>query len=255
MGVEQPCDTERSGSGATRRTSRTTSSTTNPAQKRPAIRRAAEGDLHSHDAAGRRARGRAVPVAELLEVIFEAAGTEPGRPRIVAMDGRAPPATPRSRPRLRHHAPAAAAALYTPTTSSGTSRCSDVAPLGDLLRKLHTGPALTYRPPQWGQRGLGGTISILAVTREGHPRAQLPPLGRVDHSTRRRASPRDQQPAALRTSCSSAGARTAPGARGGRPADAALPTTAFGLGLPPVRRRGAGDRPPCAAPGGRQRHG
>lgn len=105
-----------------------------------------------------------VTVQALLRRVLAAAGSPPGRPRIVAIDGRG--ASGKSTLAARLHALAAASAVvhtddmawHEPLFGWGHLLADDV------LRPLHQGRALSYRPPQWEQRGRAGAIVIPAGT-------------------------------------------------------------------------------------------
>jgi len=105
---------------------------------------------------------RSVPAAALLELILTVTGDPSGRPRVVAVDGRG--ASGKS---------TLAARLHALTPSSALVHTDDLAwhePLfewghllaGGVLRPLHEGRAVCYRPPQWQRRGRAGSIEVPA---------------------------------------------------------------------------------------------
>lgn len=107
---------------------------------------------------------RAVPVATLVGMVLAAAGTPAGRPRIVAVDGRG--ASGKS---------TLAGALLAAVPRSAVVHTDDLAwhePLfawghllaDDVLRPLHDGRALDFRPPQWAARGRDGSVGVPAGT-------------------------------------------------------------------------------------------
>jgi uridine kinase len=104
----------------------------------------------------------AVPAAELLALVLASAGDPPRRPRVVAVDGRG--ASGKS---------TLAALLHRELPASSVVHTDDIAwhePLfgwGDLLadavlRPLHQGQEVSWRPPQWEARGRAGRITVPA---------------------------------------------------------------------------------------------
>jgi uridine kinase len=107
--------------------------------------------------AWRRAR-----VPELLQLIVAAGGNPPGRPRIVAIDGRGASGKTTLAARLQAHAPASAVvhtddlAWHEPLFAWGHLLADHV------LRPLRQGRAVSFRPPAWERRGRVGAVVVPA---------------------------------------------------------------------------------------------
>lgn len=105
---------------------------------------------------------RPVPLTALLELVLTAAGDPRGRPRVIAVDGRGASGKSTLAARLCALAPASAVvhtddlAWHEPLFAWGHLLADDV------LRPLHEGRALSYRPPQWERRGRDGVIAVPA---------------------------------------------------------------------------------------------
>jgi len=105
---------------------------------------------------------RPTPLAALLELVLAAAGHPQGRPRIVAVDGRGASGRSTLAARVSALAPASAVvhtddlAWHEPLFGWG-QLLADV-----VLRPLHEGRALAYRPPQWKRRGRNRVIAVPA---------------------------------------------------------------------------------------------
>ncbi|MBM7806184.1 hypothetical protein JOD57_002021 [Geodermatophilus bullaregiensis] len=103
---------------------------------------------------------RPVPVPALLDLVLAAAGDPRGRPRIVAVDGRGASGTSTLAARLSALAPASAVvhtddlAWHEPLFAWGHLLADGV------LRPLHEGRGLSYRPPQWDRRGRDGVVAV-----------------------------------------------------------------------------------------------
>lgn len=100
--------------------------------------------------------------ARLLDLVLASAGSPAGRPRIIAIDGRAASGTSTLAERLRLLAPRSAVvhtddlAWHEPLFDWGHLLADDV------LRPLHRGAGVCYRPPQWVRRGREGAIAVPA---------------------------------------------------------------------------------------------
>ena len=105
---------------------------------------------------------RAVPEEEFVALLLEAAGAPAGRPRIVAVDGRG--ASGKS---------TLAGRLHRRVSRSAVVRTDDIAwhepyfawghLLADhVLRPVHRGEAVSFRPPAWVRRGRDGSIDVPA---------------------------------------------------------------------------------------------
>jgi uridine kinase len=105
---------------------------------------------------------RRVALTELLSLLLAAAGTPTGRPTIVAVDGRGASGKSTLANRLHALVPASATvhiddlAWHEPLFGSGHLLADDV------LRPLHAGRSISYRPPRWAERGREGSIIIPA---------------------------------------------------------------------------------------------
>ena len=105
---------------------------------------------------------RVVRVAELVELLGVRAGAAPGRPRVVAVDGRSAAGKSTLASRLRRAVPRSAVvatddlAWHEPLYAWGHLLA------GGVLRPLREGRALAYRPPQWDARGREGAIEVPA---------------------------------------------------------------------------------------------
>jgi hypothetical protein len=107
---------------------------------------------------------RRVPVSTLLDLLVAIVGTPAGRPRIVAVDGRGASGKSTLADRLHRAAPRSAVvhtddlAWHEPLFGWGHLLADHV------LRPLHRGGGLSYRPPQWDVRGRRGSLEIPADT-------------------------------------------------------------------------------------------
>jgi hypothetical protein len=105
---------------------------------------------------------RRVTVRALLDRLLAAAGEPPGRPRIIAIDGRGASGKSTLASRLRELVPGAAVvhtddlAWHEPRFAWGHLLADDV------LGPLRSGQPLRYRPPQWEVRGREGSIEVAA---------------------------------------------------------------------------------------------
>ena len=103
-----------------------------------------------------------MPVAELLDLVLAAAGDPAGRPRIVAVDGRGASGKSTLARRLQQQRPSSAVvhtddiAWHEPLFGWGHLLADQV------LRPLHDGRALDWRPPQWQARGRAGSLAVPA---------------------------------------------------------------------------------------------
>jgi uridine kinase len=129
--------------------------------------------------AWRRAR-----VPELLELIVAAAGAPPGRPRIIAIDGRGGSGKTTLAARLRREVPASAVvhtddlAWHEPLFAWGHLLADQV------LRPLQQGGAVHFRPPAWERRERDGLVAVPdgldLVVVEGTGASQREHAGLVD---------------------------------------------------------------------------
>lgn len=127
---------------------------------------------------------RRVRVPALLELIVAAAGDPPGRPRIIAIDGRGGAGKLTLAARLQGHAAASAVvhtdnlAWHEPLFGWGHLLADDV------LHPLHEGRAVSFRPPAWERRGREGVITVPAgldlVLVEGTGASQREHAGLID---------------------------------------------------------------------------
>jgi hypothetical protein len=105
---------------------------------------------------------RRVDLSVLLSEVIAAAGQPTGRPRIVAIDGRGASGKSTLARRLHQHAGSSAVvhtddlAWHEPLFGWGHLLADHV------LRPLHAGRALAYRPSHWVQRGREGSIDVPA---------------------------------------------------------------------------------------------
>ena len=103
-----------------------------------------------------------VTMQALLNMVLAAAGSPSGRPRIVAIDGRGASGKSTLWARLQALAPASTVvhtddlAWHEPLFAWGPLLAEGI------LRPLHPGQALSYRPPQWERRGRAGSIVVPA---------------------------------------------------------------------------------------------
>jgi hypothetical protein len=124
----------------------------------------APGGATRHLAAGEPAFGpwQVLSLAGLLARILDAAGAPVGRPRLVAVDGRGAAGKTTLATGLRRLVPRSAVvhtddlAWHEPLFGWGDLLADGV------LRPLHGGQALAYRPPQWERRGRAGRIEVPA---------------------------------------------------------------------------------------------
>ena len=105
---------------------------------------------------------RRVRVPKLLKLVVAAAGNPPGRPRIIAIDGRGGSGKSTLAARLHGHAPASAVvhtddlAWHEPLFGWGHLLADHV------LHPLHQRRAVSFRPPAWERRGREGVIAVPA---------------------------------------------------------------------------------------------
>lgn len=105
---------------------------------------------------------RRVSVRALLEMIVAAAGDPPGRPRIIAVDGRGAAGKSTLAARLHREVPASAVihtddlAWHEPLFAWGHLLADHV------LRPLRQGRGVSFRPPSWEQRGRDGQVAVPA---------------------------------------------------------------------------------------------
>ena len=105
---------------------------------------------------------RVATVAELLEVVVEAADAPEGRPRVVAVDGRG--ASGKST--LAHRLCAAVPACAVVSTDDVAWHHSffgwaELLATG-VLEPARRGEAVSYRPPAWQERGRAGAVEVPA---------------------------------------------------------------------------------------------
>ncbi len=105
---------------------------------------------------------RVVRIGDLVALLGVPAARAPGRPRIVAVDGRSASGKSTLASRLHRAVPRSAVvatddlAWHEPLYAWGHLLADDV------LRPLREGRALAFRPPQWDARGRAGRIEVPA---------------------------------------------------------------------------------------------
>ncbi|GEA86753.1 uridine kinase family protein [Cellulomonas cellasea] len=105
---------------------------------------------------------RAVPEAELAASVLHAAGAPTGRPRVVAVDGRSASGKSTLAERLSRQV-GRAKVVHTDDLAWHESFFG----WGDLLvehvlRPLHRGEAVSFRPPAWDRHGREGAVDVPA---------------------------------------------------------------------------------------------
>jgi len=105
---------------------------------------------------------RVKPLDALLRLLLAAGGDAPGRPRVVAVDGRSAAGKTSVAERLRAAAPGAAV-VHTDDVAWYESffGWTELLVRG-VLEPLHAGRAVAYRPPAWEARGRRGAIAVPA---------------------------------------------------------------------------------------------
>jgi hypothetical protein len=103
---------------------------------------------------------RVATVDELVRVIFGAAGAPPGRPRVVAVDGRSA-AGKSTVAGLLHDALPSSAVVHTDDVAWHHSffGWADLLAAG-VLEPVRRGEPVRYRPPAWDARGRAGAIRV-----------------------------------------------------------------------------------------------
>lgn len=103
---------------------------------------------------------RAEPIAALVRTLL--AGAAPGRPRIVAVDGRSASGKTTLADRLRAAVPGAGV-VHTDDVAWWHSFVGwDELMRTGILEPLHRGAAVDYRPPPWDDRDRAGSITVAA---------------------------------------------------------------------------------------------
>ncbi|WP_245886989.1 uridine kinase family protein [Kineococcus xinjiangensis] len=105
---------------------------------------------------------KAAPEGELVQLLLQAAGTPTGRPRVVAVDGRGASGKSTLAERLCQRVGRSTVvhtddiAWHEPYFAWGHLLAEHV------LRPLHRGEAVSFRPPAWEQHGRQGSIDVPA---------------------------------------------------------------------------------------------